>query len=293
MTETTAPERTVFHGPDGTRLVADRWAPVGDPSGLGTVLLLHGGGQTRHSWAATGARLAAHGWTAIALDARGHGDSGWSPTGHYSMDVFVRDLWSVVDALDAPPVLVGASLGGSTALVATGERPGTAAGLVLVDIAPRTNREGRDRVIAFMAGAPDGFGSLDEAADAVAAYNPHRPRPRNPDGLRKNLRQRADGRWYWHSDPRFLQIGDEANRDAQTPRLYAAARRVRVPTLMVRGSGSDVVSAEGAAELRELIPDVRLAEVTAGHMVAGDDNDVFTIRLLDFLSEVRAHAHRD
>ena len=277
-----------FPGPDGTWLAADRWDA--GPQAVGTVLLLHGGGQTRHSWAATGARLAAHGWTAIALDARGHGDSDWSPTGQYSMDVFVQDLWSVIDTLDAPPVLVGASLGGSTALLATGERPGSAAGLVLVDIAPRMNPEGRARVVAFMAGAPDGFGSLDEVADAVAAYNPHRPRPRSTDGLRKNVRQRDNGRWYWHWDPRFLQIGDEATRDAQTPRLYAAARNVAVPTLMVRGRGSDVVSAEGAAELRELIPGVRLTEVAAGHMVAGDDNDVFTAQLLDFLAEVRTHS---
>ena len=285
---TSSPVPVEFPGPDGTWLAADRWDA--GPQAVGTVLLLHGGGQTRHSWAATGARLAAHGWTAIALDARGHGDSDWSPTGHYSMDVFVQDLWSVIDTLDAPPVLVGASLGGSTALLATGERPGSAAGLVLVDIAPRMNPDGRARVVAFMAGAPDGFGSLDEVADAVAAYNPHRPRPRSTDGLRKNVRQRDDGRWYWHWDPRFLQIGDEATRDAQTPRLYAAARNVAVPTLMVRGRGSDVVSAEGAAELRELIPGVRLTEVAAGHMVAGDDNDVFTAQLLDFLAEVRTHS---
>lgn len=285
---TSSPVPVEFPGPDGTWLAADRWDA--GPQAVGTVLLLHGGGQTRHSWAATGARLAAHGWTAIALDARGHGDSDWSPTGQYSMDVFVQDLWSVIDTLDAPPVLVGASLGGSTALLATGERPGSAAGLVLVDIAPRMNPEGRARVVAFMAGAPDGFGSLDEVADAVAAYNPHRPRPRSTDGLRKNVRQRDNGRWYWHWDPRFLQIGDEATRDAQTPRLYAAARNVAVPTLMVRGRGSDVVSAEGAAELRELIPGVRLTEVAAGHMVAGDDNDVFTAQLLDFLAEVRTHS---
>lgn len=248
------------------------------------MILLHGGGQRRHSWRATGQRLAGEGWTAIALDARGHGDSDWSPDGDYSVDALVDDLAVVVKSLGEPAVLVGASMGGMTALVGQGERGDLAKALVLVDIVPRVEPAGAERITAFMTGAPGGFASLDEAADAVAAYNPHRPRPRNPEGLRRNLRQGSDGRWYWHWDPAILAIGDEPTRAAGYQRARAAAARITVPTLLVRGSDSDIVSEEGVTELLELIPGSRYIDVpSTGHMVAGDDNDVFTGRLSEFL----------
>src|SRR5690606_10858671 len=97
------------------------------------------------------------------------------------------------------PVLVGASLGGLTALLLEGEiAPGTARGLVLVDVAPRVEPEGVLRIHAFMTAHPDGFADLEEAAAAISDYLPHRPRRGVPPGLAKNLRRGADGRWRWH-----------------------------------------------------------------------------------------------
>jgi pimeloyl-ACP methyl ester carboxylesterase len=276
--------RVAYAAMGGLRMVGDRWEPAGHRRPVGTVLLLHGGGQTRHSWQGTARRLASEGWTAITVDARGHGDSQWASDGDYSLDAFVGDLYAIAETLDQPLVIIGASLGGMSALVGQGERPGLASALVLVDITPRVEPAGRARIQAFMASAPDGFTSLRDVADAVHAYNPHRGRPRNPDGLKKNVRQHANGRWYWHWDPRFLQIGDEPARAADAPRLYQAARNITVPTLLVRGTRSDIVTAEGAAELLELIPSATGVEVTAGHMVAGDDNDIFTTHLLGFLT---------
>jgi pimeloyl-ACP methyl ester carboxylesterase len=276
------PEHVTFVGADGLRLAGDRWTPEGGDR-RGTAVLLHGGGQTRHSWRATAQRLADDGWTAITYDARGHGDSDWASDGDYSLSAFVGDLYAVVETLSKPPALIGASLGGMTSLVGEGER-GIAQSLVLVDITPRIEREGSERIRAFMTSAPNGFGSLEEVADAVHAYNPHRPRPSNLDGLRKNVRQRDDGRWYWHWDPRFMSIGDEPARAAGDERLYRAARHITVPTLLVRGTESDIVSPEGVAELLELIPSSQAVEVVAGHMVAGDDNDIFSRHLLGFLA---------
>jgi pimeloyl-ACP methyl ester carboxylesterase len=284
MTSPIEPAPETFQGHDGLRLAADRWTPQTAPK-LGTVLFLHGGGQTRHSWGRTARRIAESRWEAITLDARGHGDSEWAPSGKYALDDFADDLRAVVAAIGEPPVLIGASLGGITSLVVEGEHPGTSTGLVLVDIAPRIEPSGRDKIIKFMASAPNGFASLEEVADAVQAYNPNRERPRNLEGLKKNVRQRPDGRWYWHWDPRFLVVGDEPKRNVNEDRLYDAARNVQVPTMLVRGKESDVVTPEGAAELLELIPTASAVEVAAGHMVAGDDNDIFTTRLSEFLSE--------
>jgi pimeloyl-ACP methyl ester carboxylesterase len=286
MEKPDAGDEVTYAGAGGVRLAGEQWKQDADHRPAGTVLLLHGGGQTRHSWRGTAARLAAHGWSAITVDARGHGDSQWAPDGDYSLDAFAGDLGAIVGTLDRAPVVIGASLGGMTALVGQGERPGLARALVLVDIVPRVEPAGRERIRAFMASAPNGFASLEDVADAVQGYNPHRARPRNVEGLLKNVRQHADGRWYWHWDPGFLSIGDEPSREVNADRLYRAAGNIKVPTLLVRGLQSDIVTPEGAAELLRLIPSATAVEVAAGHMIAGDDNDVFTSRLLDFLSDL-------
>jgi pimeloyl-ACP methyl ester carboxylesterase len=270
---------TTFQGA-GVELAGDLYP--GEPP---TVMLLHGGGQTRHSWAKTAQRLSDHGHAALALDLRGHGDSEWASDDDYSLDAFVADILRIIDD---PPILVGASLGGMTSLLLAGEHPGAARALVLVDIVVNAEPAGVQRILDFMASAPDGFATLDEAADAIAAYTPNRTRTRNLDGLRKNLRRHADGRWRWHWDPAFLNGGDEPQRRTDRARLAAAAAAVAIPTMIVRGGRSDVVSDAGLAHMRELIPHAEVVDVqAAGHMVAGDDNDVFAERLEEF---VRRHA---
>lgn len=271
---------------DGIRLAADVWEPSGTPAG--TALLLHGGGQTRHSWQRTGARLAEHGWRALTIDARGHGDSDWADDGDYSHDAHARDLRQIVADLGETPVLVGASMGGLASLHAAGADPSIARALVLVDITPTAEPEGIAKITGFMRDGLDGFDSLEDALDAVVAYNPHRSRPPRIEGLRKNLRER-DGRWYWHWDPRMLASHDHMEQTAadREERAREAARAVRVPTLLIRGKQSDVVSDDGVRELLRLIPGVRLIDVTgAGHMVSGDDNDVLSSGLIDFLDGV-------
>jgi pimeloyl-ACP methyl ester carboxylesterase len=266
----------------GVELAAERW---GDAASRDVVVLLHGGGQTRHSWARTARQLAAHGWLAIAYDARGHGDSGRDVDGGYGLDAFVEDLLGLVATLPAPPVLVGASLGGMTSLVAAGEHSEVVRGLVLVDVVVEVGRAGVDRIRDFMTAHADGFATLDDVADAIVAYNPERRRPRNLDGLRKNVRQGADGRWYWHWDPAFIRIGDEPRRGADRVRLRAAAAAVTAPTLLVRGAHSDVVTDAGLADMLALVRGSTSVEIAAaGHMVAGDDNDVFAGHLEAFLS---------
>jgi pimeloyl-ACP methyl ester carboxylesterase len=259
----------------------------GDPAGP-PVVLLHGGGQTRHSWGATASDLGSSGWYAVTVDLRGHGDSDWSPDHVYGLDRFSGDVVRIVEHLGRPPVLIGASLGGNASLAALGHFPELALGLVLVDVSPFLQPAGASRIRDFMtARAEEGFGSLEEVADAVAAYLPHRRRPRNLDGLRKNLRQ-ADGRWYWHWDPAFLRepTDQPVQRDPliDSARLGAAATSLRVPTLLVRGGESDVLSPEDAVRFLELVPHAEYATVAgAHHMVAGDDNAVFEEVLGDFL----------
>lgn len=267
-------------GAGGLRLAAEAWGRADDP----VVLLLHGGGQTRHAWGGTGEALAAAGWRAIAFDLRGHGDSEWAEDGDYSIEAYVADIVAVAAGLARPPALVGASLGGLASLLAAGEAGCPASAVVLVDCAPRLERDGVERILGFMRDGLDGFASLEEAADAIASYMPHRARPKDLSGLHKNLRLRPDGRYRWHWDPRFVHGSERPQPSREPQRLLAAAAALAVPTLLVRGRMSDVVSEAGAAEFLAHAPHAEYVDVSdAGHMVAGDRNDAFTGAVLRFL----------
>lgn len=270
-----------FRGADGLTLAGD---VGGDPS-RPAVILQHGGGQTRHSWGRAMRELVARGYHVVNLDARGHGDSDWAPDGNYSLDALSSDLRAVISTLDSKPALVGASMGGACSLYTVGNAPEPiAAALILVDVIPRVGSQGAAKIGAFMRANPDGFGSLEEAADAVARYNPHRPRPKDVTGLMKNLRLRDDGRLHWHWDPEFISGRHRPEPPLFAEKLLRSAERVRIPTLLVRGMQSDIVTDEGIEEFRQRLPSLEVVDVTgAGHMVAGDKNDAFNEGVLNFL----------
>jgi pimeloyl-ACP methyl ester carboxylesterase len=282
-----AAEPFSIRGPAGVRIVADR---LGDPQAR-AVVFLHGAGQTRRSWSKAAAAVAQRGWQAVTVDLRGHGESDWSSEADYRVVSFAGDVHEVLRKLPPQPVLVGASLGGFTSMLLAGElSPGIASAVVLVDIVPHMDQSGGMRILAFMAERMEaGFGSLGEVADALAEYNPHRRRPTDLDGLTANLRRRGD-RWYWHWDPQFIS-GTAAFQPFETTdpdRMYAAVDTILrggVPMLLVRGQMSDLVSQVRAEEFLARFPQVEFTDVRgAGHMVAGDRNDIFAGAVLDFLA---------
>lgn len=253
------------------------------------MLFLHGGGQTRHAWGRTAESLAERGFHTICTDHRGHGESSWAGEGQYRLDHFVEDLRGVVAQLTRKPILVGASLGGIASLLAQTEGTDSiAAGLVLVDVTPRMEADGVDRILDFMRGGAAGFTSLEEAADTIAKYLPHRKRPNDLSGLAKNLRHGSDGRYYWHWDPQMLKTWDPDRYTEDDDRsLKARLQNVRgldIPTLLIRGRLSDLVSVEAAAEFLEMVPHAEYVDLAgAHHMVAGDRNDAFTDSITEFL----------
>ncbi|MCC2980929.1 alpha/beta fold hydrolase [Sphingomonas sp. IC4-52] len=265
--------------PDGLTIALDEGGPANAP----TVVLLHGGGQTRHSWSAAMRALVAGGYRVINFDARGHGDSMWSPEGDYLLDHRASDLRAVVGET-RPLALVGASLGGATSLHAVAQGLAVDA-LVLVDITPHPEPAGIERITSFMRRHTDGFATLDEAVDAVAAYNPHRPRPRDPSGLRRNLREHPDGRLRWHWDPKIIGTAPAVHHATVRVSADRIAAGAPFPLMLVRGLSSDIVSDESVAAFRALLPWAEVADVAgAGHMIAGDRNDAFNAAILDFLA---------
>ncbi len=273
-------------GADGLTIAGDMWGPK---SGR-LVMLLHGGGQTRHAWKGAGETLAAAGYRAIAFDARGHGDSGWAERAEdYIADKMVEDLKAIIQAEGGDqPALVGASMGGGTSLLAVGEGRIDASALVLVDMAPKVEPEGVAKIQAFMNQKPEGFDSLEEVAEAIANYQPHRKRPRNLDGLAKNVRLGANGKYVWHWDPKRRQARSNAHgiRDYRQ-QLSDAADNLKLPTLLVRGGLSDVLSEDGAQSFLKQCPHAEYVSVKdAAHMVAGDRNDIFAGSVVEFLKRV-------
>jgi pimeloyl-ACP methyl ester carboxylesterase len=274
-----------FRGDKNLALVADEWNRGAESAAnLPTILMLHGGGQNRFSWKNTGQVLADHGFHVIALDARGHGDSDRAPDADYSVDALSTDVLLVLEQIGRPVVLIGASMGGLTSiLVAEQAGPHTVTKLVLVDVVPRFEKDGSARIRDFMFSNVDGFENLEQAADAIAEYLPHRKRPKNLDGLKKNLRLR-DGRWYWHWDPAFLTAPKD-DPFGRVERLEQAAIDLTIPILLIRGKLSDVVSAEGVQDFLAKVPAAEFVELAdAGHTAAGDDNDAFSEAVVSFVT---------
>ncbi len=278
-----------FTGFEANKIAADQW----DGEGGYPILLAPGGGQTRHAWGGCARRLAGLGYHVTSIDQRGHGDSEWPQSGDYSYTAFARDLVCVANQLKVDtgqaPVAIGASLGGIAALCAQGREPQALSGLVLVDITPSIEIAGVEKVLNFMAAnVEEGFASLEEAANTIAEYLPHRKRPKNLDGLAKNLRRGEDGAYRWHWDPRFLENRQSGkhHRDILQEEMIAAAKSLTIPTLLVRGKSSELVSEENAREFLQLVPHADFADVSdASHMVAGDKNDRFTEAVEAFVEQ--------
>lgn len=272
-------------GSHDNRIVVETRSDTSKSSEPGYIIFLHGGGQTRHAWARAAESLSTHGWTTVTMDARGHGDSDWAPG--YRLDGFVDDLTAVIHTIAPrrPPIIVGASLGGRTALTAVGERKVAVSGLVLADVAARSDPAEVHRIQSFFRETSSGFESLAAAGAAIDAFRGRTSTGRDPRGLSKNLRQRPDGRWYWHWDPRFLTYGDDVAED-DGARAQRAAEKVTVPALLVRGRRSAWSPRRRFDSLRQAIPHLDVAEVDSDHMITGDDNASFTTRLTAFTASL-------
>ncbi len=277
-------------GRSGFAVIDDRqvhyleWGAVRSPN----VLCLHGGGQTAYMFEELGAALAPS-YHVLAPDLPSHGDSDpIDDTG--SRHALAGTLPPLFEHFGiAPAVVVGASLGGITAITLAADRPHLVGGIVLIDIGHRLEEEGVRKIIDFLR-KHESFASLEEAAAEIARYLPNRKQVR-PESLTRNLRQRADGRWIWkHGMARRWREDDGAEIPdwrAILEGLADDAASLRCPVLVLRGGKSDVLSDQGAEEIAEIIPDSRLRTiVNAGHLAAGDNPESTVGLIKSFLDEI-------
>jgi pimeloyl-ACP methyl ester carboxylesterase len=249
------------------------------------VVCLHGGGQTAYMWEELGAALApTH--HVFAPDLLGHGDT--DPIDEMDRRSLAATIPPLLDEFGIErAAFVGASLGGIVSLTLAADRPDLFTSITLIDIGHRLEDEGVNRIIDFMT-KHESFASPEEAALEVAEYLPHR-RQVNADNLRRNLRERPDGRWEWkHMFARRLR-GSSAPVGGWRELVAGMgeeAATLACPVLVLRGAASDVLSNEGAEEIAGLIPDARLATVgSAGHHAAGDSPETTVSLVRSFLSE--------
>ena len=252
------------------------------------LVLLHGGGQSAHTWHRVAARLQDR-YYVVAPDARGHGDSAWAADRVYTIDALREDLRGFAGNLGlADFVLIGMSLGGMTALSYAGSYGATLRGLVVIDIAPQIEPAGRDRIVGFLTGRQT-FTSVEEAVDYAHAFNPRRDRATLHQTLPRNLRTLPDGQLRWKWDPAFLRMADTAEPAARSglADLQAAAARVSCPALVIHGAESDILSRSAGEQLAWTLPHGQFVSIDgAGHGVQGDNPHRLSETLEQFLTRI-------
>lgn len=273
-----------FVAGDGLSLAVEHFGDAARPP----LVFAHGFGQSRLAWTGAAEQLAREGFHCLALDGRGHGESAWQDAGDYDLERFLDDARALTRSLARKPVWVGASMGGLIGMMAEAAHPGLFEALVLVDVTPRWETAGVERILDFMRAHPQGFASVEDASTAVATYLPHRAQRNDPGRLRKMLVPMANGRLRWHWDPRLLDtVADGGQR--YIAGLAQAASALRLPVLLISGGRSDVVSDHTIDEFRKLVPHAEHERIDdATHMVVGDANDLFVSTIARYLQRLAA-----
>ncbi|MDG2113815.1 MAG: alpha/beta hydrolase [Actinomycetota bacterium] len=257
----------------------------GDPAHH-TVLLLHGGNQSAHSWDLVSLHLANR-FHVLALDQRGHGDSEWARDADYSSTAMAADAAAFLDDLDVGQVtIVGHSMGGMNTMRLMLEQPERADRVVLVDIGPEMSEEGAKSIRSFVTEHRE-FDDLDHFVEVVQKYDPYRSREHIERTVKYNLLQRADGKFVSKRDhgPRLSTTQEHRSRHDRF--TIDDAPSMTMPTLLIRGADSNILTAESAARFAAALPDGNLVTVPeSGHNVHGQNTPGFLEAILPFLMEV-------
>lgn len=247
------------------------------------ILFLHGGALTAHTWDLCCLALR-NDFHCMALDQRGHGDSDWAPDANYSIAAQRDDIKGFAETIGLDKfVLVGMSMGAINGLAYAIAYPETLSALVLIDAGPNVRRPGSSRIRNFVNGGAEPS-SLEAIIERALEFNPRRDPTILRRSLMHNLRRQEDGNWVWKYDRRRFQAMGGDQHATERRSLADGLANVTCPTLVVRGSESDVFHDEDAERLATALPDARWVKIPkAGHTVQGDNPKDLVAALRDFL----------
>lgn len=252
----------------GMRFHYVEWGDSGAPP----IVLMHGLSSMGRIWDPL-ARALQDRYRLIALDQRGHGDSGWPEDAAYSTEDYVADLEALVDAWGLQRfVLIGLSMGGMNSIAYAARHPERLTHLVAVDIRPRIDHDRRPSLELDKHISEHGHPTFDEhegALKLIRLTNQTTPDDSLFHRLNHQLKQLPDGRWTFKHDPRVSYYWRPSN-------LWDELPKITMPVLIVRGGKSVVLSAEAAEKMRAALPNAEVVVIEdAGHTVPEDTPDAF------------------
>ena len=247
------------------------WGNTGKP----TLVLIHGLRGHAHSWDDVSASLCQD-FHVLSLDQRGRGDTDWAKDGDYGTDAYVADLAGFADALGLNSfILCGHSMGGRNAMTFGSRYPEKLEKLIVVDMGPDINREGGQRISREIVNVPEEFDSF----EAVVEYQGKQNTFASDAVLRRRLtyatKLLSNGKIGWKYD---LAIREQRRQGTVPPSqdLWPEIPKITCPTLIVRGMDTDVLAAEVAQRMVEVMPNAQIVEIPrSGHMVFEDNPSDF------------------
>ena len=248
-----------------------------------TIVLLHGGHQSAHSWDLVSLHLA-QGYHVLALDQRGHGDSEWARDVEYSNHAMALDAAAFLDAMGLEkPIVIGHSMGGRNSMLLTKHDPSRLRALVIVDVGPELSDRGRQAIMGFVQENQE-FEDLEHFVANVRKYDPYRSREHIERTVKYNMLQRADGKFVSKCDSTPRRLGIARGAGLLDNITLEDAKAFHLPVLLVRGENSNILAPDAAERFAAALPQGRLVTVpNCGHNVHGQNTLGFIAALGDFL----------
>jgi len=258
------------------------------------LVLLHGGSLTAHTWDMASLMLRDR-YHVVALDQRGHGDTGWTPDDQLDRDngeLMAEDTKAFIEFLGYDHyVLCGMSMGGMNSLRFAATRPAGLDALIIVDIAPVTMMEGLAEMEAFRQDT-ETMSRFEDFLERAIHFNPQRKPDHLKYSLLHSLKPVEDG-WTWKQDHRRRQIPEgmteeqmKEARQLRSEELWADVKAIETQTLLLRGSISKILSEEAADAMAKAMTDCTHEVIEgAGHSVQGDQPAAFAAAVDAYLSE--------
>lgn len=258
---------------NGLRLHYLEWGVATKPA----LILLHGISRHAHTFDHLAPGLARD-YHVLAVDLRGHGDSGWSPDGAYLVEDYVKDLEGLLRQLGLRRVtLLGNSTGGRVVQVFAGVHPEMVERLIVEDVGPERPQNIADAFARQVREEADGWASEDDLVKRLGAGNQRTPEPLLRTYARFGTRRREDGRLVWKRDPNLV-------KGFVVTELWEHVSRITSPTIYVIGGASRIVPAAAQERLKQTLRDVEIVTMPGlGHYPSEEDTPGFLAIINRFL----------